>query len=123
MRIFPSALWRIAATFAFRFGSAMVVDLKQAARIAGMALLALVIWLIWWTRPERQVRRAQGRLLSALESRDYSAFGRLLAEDYRDAWEHDKAIVLRRCPEVFDQFLTLTIDGDILVARPEGVDW
>ena len=88
-----------------------------------MALLALVIWLIWWTRPERQVRRAQGRLLSALESRDYSAFGRLLAEDYRDAWEHDKAIVLRRCPEVFDQFLTLTIEGDILAARPEGVDW
>jgi hypothetical protein len=101
----------------------MVVDLKQAARWAGIALLAFVIWLIWWSRPERQVRRAQSRLLSALESRDYPGFGRLMAEDYRDAWEHDKAIVLQRCPQVFDQFLLLDIDGEILDTTPEGEDW
>jgi len=101
----------------------MVVELKQVARLVGIGVLALAIWLIWWSRPERQVRRAQGRLLSALESRDYPAFGRLMAEDYRDAWEHDKAIVLRRCPEVFDQFILLDVDGEIVAANPQGADW
>ena len=70
-----------------------------------IAAVALAIWLMWWSRPERQVRRAQGRLLSALESRDYAALERLFAEDYRDSWDHDKANVLRRCPQVLDQFI------------------
>ena len=82
-------------------------------RWTGIAILALAIWLIWWSRPERQIRRAQGRFLSALESRDYPALARLLAEDYRDQWENDKANVLRRCPRVFDQFLLLDIEGEI----------
>ena len=100
-----------------------MVDIKQLARLAGIAVLALAIWLIWWSRPERQVRRAQGRLLSALESRDYPAFGRLMAEDYRDAWEHDKAIVLQRCPQVFDQFILLDVEGEILSCEERGEDW
>ena len=123
MRILPWEFRRIAATFAFSFGSDMVVDLKQAARLAGIGALALIIWLIWWTRPERQVRRAQSRLLSTLESRDYPALARLLAEDYRDAWEHDKANVLRRVPQVMDQFLMLDIEGPIQSAEPEGERW
>src|SRR5688572_31029082 len=91
----------------------MFVDFKQLARLLGIALLAFAIWLMWWCQAERQVRRAQGRLLGALESRDYQALARLMADDYRDGWDHDKAFVLRRCPEVFDQFVLLTVEGEL----------
>jgi hypothetical protein len=101
----------------------MVVDIKQTARWLGIALLAFAIWLLWWSRPERQVRRAQGRLLGALESRDYPALARLLAEDYRDAWDHDKANVLRRVPEVLDQFVLLDVEGEIRSVEPETATW
>ncbi len=99
------------------------MDIRQALRLLGIAVLALAIWLIWWSRPERQVRRAQGRLLGALESRDYPALARLMAEDYSDAWEHDKANVLRRAPRVFDQFLLLEVGGEISSAAQQGTDW
>jgi hypothetical protein len=101
----------------------MFVDFKQMARLLGIAFLAVAIWLMWWCQAERQVRRAQGRLLGALESRDYQAFARLLADDYRDGWEHDKAFVLRRCPEVFDQFLTLTLEGEFRGNEPTATGW
>ena len=73
-------------------------------------LLVAVISLRWWLKPERQVRRAQGRLISSVEKRNFEAMASLLAEDYSDRWQHDKAIVLRECREVFRQFLTLTIE-------------
>lgn len=99
------------------------MDFKQALRLLGIAVLALAIWLIWWSRPERQVRRAQVRLLDALESRDYPALARLMSEDYRDAWDHDKANVLRRLPQVFDQFLMLDIEGEISSTEEAAPDW
>lgn len=76
-----------------------------------VALLVVVaVWSRWWLKPERQVRRAQGRLIYAVEARNFEAMASLLAEDYRDRWQHDKAIVLRECREVFGQFAMLTID-------------
>lgn len=64
----------------------------------------------WWQQPERQVRRAQRRFVAAIEKSDFTAMSGLLAEDYRDQWGHDKAIVVRNCREVFSQFLTLSIE-------------
>jgi hypothetical protein len=101
----------------------MGMDFRQALRLLGIAVLALAIWLVWWSRPERQVRRAQNRLLSALESRDYPALAGLMADDYRDGWEHDKANVLRRAPQVFDQFVLLDVDGEIRGVQDEGATW
>jgi hypothetical protein len=46
-----------------------------------------------------------------------------MAEDYRDPWDHDKANVLRRCPQVFDQFLLLTMEGEIRAAEPAAEGW
>jgi len=91
----------------------MFVDIRAVKRWTGIALIAFVLWLIWWCQAERQVRRAQGRLLDAIESRDYQALARLLADNYRDGWEHDKTFVLQQCPRVFDQFIMLDVEGDI----------
>ena len=92
-------------------------------RWAGIALIAFVLWLIWWCQAERQVRRAQGRLLGAIESRDYQALAHLLADNYRDGWEHDKAFVLQQSPRVFDQFIMLDVEGDIHGTEENPVGW
>lgn len=98
------------------------MDFRQYGRWLAIALLALALWLMWWSQAERQVRRAQARLLDAVESRDFQALERLLAEDYRDAWEHDKAIVLQRVPQVFEQFVLLDVEGELhgVEELPEG---
>lgn len=98
------------------------MDFRQYGRWLAIALLALALWLMWWSQAERQVRRAQARLLDAVASRDFQALERLLAEDYRDAWEHDKAIVLQRVPQVFEQFVLLDVEGELhgVEELPEG---
>lgn len=86
------------------------------ALFAGVAL-----W--WWLQPERQVRRAQTRLIAAIEDKDFAAFERLLADDYRDRWGHDKTIVLARTKDVFQQFLFLTIVREEKTLDFRGSDW
>ena len=44
-----------------------------------LAIAGLALW--WWLQPERQVRRAEKRLVEALESRDFAAFERMLADE------------------------------------------
>jgi hypothetical protein len=90
----------------------MFIEFKSLFRWIGIGLIALLIWLVWWCQPERQVRRAQRRMLDAIESRNRESFAAILADDYRDRWEHDKANVVRRCDQVFQHFLTLDIEAE-----------
>lgn len=75
----------------------------------GAGLLFAALWLRWWFQPERQIPRAQARLLSSVEKRDFDVMGGMIAADYRDRWGQDRATVIERGREVFGQFLTLTI--------------
>ncbi len=95
---------------------------KIALLLVGLALLA-ALWLRWWLKPERQIPRAQARLLSCLEKRDFAAMEGLLAADYRDRWEHDKATALSRSCEVFGQFATLTVEHETRGLRAESGRW
>ncbi len=47
----------------------------------------------------------------------------LLAADYRDRWEHGKALVLSRSREVFGQFATLTVGRETRGLRAESGSW
>ena len=87
------------------------------------AVVALGFWFWSWCQPEKQVRRAQGRLIAAIESRDFDAMAALLAHDYRDRWENDKTNVRVRGREVFRQFVTLTIGRTDSGIRPAGSLW
>lgn len=73
----------------------------------------LAIFLVSFCNPEKQVRRHQRLLLSALEDRDWDDINELLAENYSDRWGHDKAFVQSRAAQVFRQFFAVQITGEI----------
>lgn len=88
--------------------------------IAAFAILAFAIWLYFWCEPERQVRRAQARLLAAAESGDVDSFAQMLATDYRDGWGHDKAFVVNGSRQVFNDFKTCDIAREEVSLAPSG---
>ena len=81
------------------------------------------LWLRSWLLPERQIPRAQARLLSAIEGRDFDAMAGMLANDYRDRWQQGRATVVARSREVFGQFATLTIEREQSGLRTESGSW
>lgn len=99
------------------------MDLKKTALLTGAFLLLAALWLRWWLQPERQIPRAQARLLSAIEKRDFGAMAAMLAEDYRDRWQQDKAIVMQRSREVFGQFVMLTVERESRGLRMDSGRW
>ncbi len=86
-----------------------------------LAIAGLALW--WWLQPERQVRRAEKRLVEALESRDFAALERMLAEDYSDRWGQNKAIVISRLSDVLRQFLFLTVVHEEKALEFSGGGW
>lgn len=99
------------------------MNLKKIALIALGILLVAGFWLMWFCQPERQVRRHQKKLMSALEDHDYQEFGALFAETYRDRWGHDKAFVQTQVKDIFRQFLTLVIKREPVALSPEAGNW
>lgn len=75
-------------------------------------MAVLVLFLMWYWRPERQVRLHQQELLSAVEDRDWKEVAELMADSYSDRWRHDKEFVVRESREVFRQFLTVQVKGE-----------
>ena len=123
MRIFPSRLRRMPATFGLYVGSDLLMDLKKAALVLVGILFLGALWLRAWLLPERQIPRAQARLLSAIEGRDFDAMAGMLANDYRDRWQQDRAAAIARSREVFGQFATLTIGHEQSGLRAESGSW
>ena len=89
----------------------------------GTGFLLTALWLRWWCQPERQIPRAQARLLSSVEKRDFDAMAAMLAADYRDRWQQDRATVIGRSREVFGQFVMLTIGREPRGLRDESGSW
>ena len=73
--------------------------------------MALGLYLLWLWQPERQVRLHTSHFLKKVERRNWAAAGKMMADDYRDRWQHDRASALAEAREVFQQFLFLTIDN------------
>ncbi len=63
------------------------------------------------------------RLISAIENRDLVALERILADDYRDQWGHNKAIVISHMKEVLRQFLFLTVEHQETSLTFAGNTW
>jgi hypothetical protein len=99
------------------------MNLKKTALLLSGILLVAALWLRWWLQPERQIPRAQARLLSAIERRDFDVMSAILAADYRDRWRQDKTTVLARSREVFGQFAMLTVEHESRGLRAESSRW
>jgi hypothetical protein len=97
--------------------------MKRNWIIAAVLILGFAWWLVRWCQPERQIRRAQARLLAAAESGDFDSLAELVAEDYRDGWGHDKAFVLRASKQVFPHFVLLDINRDDRGLDQAGAQW
>ena len=89
----------------------------------GGVLLVAALWLRWWLLPERQIPRAQARLLSAVARRDFDALAALLAADYGDRWGQDRAVVVMRSREIFGQFGTLRFERESQGLRSKHGNW
>lgn len=93
---------------------------KGNALIAGVAVIALGLWLAWLWQPEQQVRRHTAHLLKAVERRNWQRVEKLLAANYTDRWRHDKAQLLEELPQVFGQFFLLEIEHETAEVTVEG---
>ena len=72
----------------------------------------VVVFLFSLWQPEKQIRRHQRQLESAIEDADWAEFRELLSDRYSDRWGHDKEFVISRAREVFRPF-TMSIKGEI----------
>jgi hypothetical protein len=106
------------------------MKLPRVLNVVMVTALALLVslWLRSRWQPARQARVHTEKLLSAVESKDWSELSRLMANDYTDTWGNEKADVLERVREVFAQFfapelkagpMTVeTMDGRVVVRAP-----
>lgn len=82
---------------------------RQILQAAGVALAAVLFFLIALWSPARQVRLHQEGLLDAISDRDWKRLGPFIADDYSDRWGHDKGNVLETAGVAFGQFVFLKI--------------
>lgn len=93
------------------------MNLRLIASVAVASLLALGLWLAWLWQPERQVRRHTETFIRSVENRNWGKVERLLAQDYTDRWNHDKAFVVGSLREVFRNFIFVDIEYDVTSAN------
>lgn len=84
---------------------------RKYAPVAGAALVALALFLLWLWQPERQVRLHTSHFLKKVERRNWEAAGKMMADDYRDRWEHDKEEALAGARGAFRQFMFVTVEN------------
>ena len=87
------------------------MDGKNLRLAAGLAAVALAIFLALLWQPARQVRLHQRHLLKAVEKRNWQAVWKFIGAEYRDRWGHDKENVLSQSAQVFGQFVFCNIEA------------
>lgn len=91
--------------------------------VGSIVLVVLLIVGLRFCQPERQVRRHNEKLLSAVEDKDWKELSELMANDYSDRWGHDKATVIERSRTVFAQFFVMelkALDPEVQEANGQG---
>ena len=80
--------------------------------IKGAAVVLVAGWAGWlfllW-QPARQVERHTLNLLKRASDRDWAAVESMMAPDYRDAWNADRAAAIAEARQLFSHFFALQI--------------
>ena len=72
-------------------------------------LVAWGVWLVGLWQPARQVELHTNNLLKRASARDWPAVERMMAADYRDAWNADRAAAIDEARRLFSHFFALQI--------------
>ena len=84
----------------------------------GLSLaLVAALFLLWLWRPERQVRLHSEHLLDAIEHKSWSRVADFIADDYRDRWQNDRALLLERIREVLRYLRGLHVQASNVAVR------
>jgi hypothetical protein len=71
-------------------------EFRSGLFIGIAAAVAVAIYCAWLWQGERQVARQTQRLFRAIEAKNWRGVGDLIADDYRDQWNQDRALLLER---------------------------
>jgi hypothetical protein len=74
----------------------MASEFRAGLLIGIAAIVAVVVYCAWLWQGERQVALHTEKLFRALEQKDWSSARDLIASDYRDQWNQDRALLLER---------------------------
>ena len=74
----------------------MRVDFRIGLLIGLCAALASGLYCLRLWQAERQIARHTENLFHKIEQKNWSAVAGFIAEDYRDQWQQDRALVLER---------------------------
>lgn len=110
----------------------MTIPLSLARRLLAALVAAWLIWLALLWQPARQVELHTLNLLARASARDWPAVEAMMAPDYRDAWNRDRAAAIHEARQVFSHFFALRIvpleslritgrEGNRTAAAPIGI--
>lgn len=74
-----------------------------------VAIVAVVMLVIWQSRPTKVVAKKQAELISGIEGRNAARIRRLMSDAYIDQWEFDANDASEALVDVGSQFLTLVL--------------
>jgi hypothetical protein len=98
----------------------MVIDRAWLVQGSAMLLVAALLWVGFEITPGRRLVRCQERLLQAAGDRNWNRVRELMADDYRDAWGHDRNEAVTRASEVLGNFLVLEILAEDTKVERQG---
>lgn len=64
-------------------------------------------------QPIRQLGKAQARLITAVEARNWKRVGEIVSENYHDSFSMDKSIAIDTAQQIFANFLVLGVDASV----------
>lgn len=88
-----------------------IPSVRAVLLTVGVLVVALVGYAFYAFAPDRQLARAQTRLLSAVEGRDWKKAESMMADDYRDAWGFDRTRAIQLGSELLQHFFVLGIES------------
>lgn len=89
----------------------LLMMIRKYALTGAIVLVVWALWLAWLWQPERQVRLHTSHFLKKVERRNWAATKEMMAADFTDRWEHNKASAIEDAQMVFSQFVFVTIEN------------
>lgn len=74
----------------------MRVDFRMGLYLGVVVTLTIGLYCFWLWQPRRQIDRHTENLFHKIEQRNWTRVADLIAVDYNDQWNEDRALILER---------------------------